>query len=138
MRNQNWYYLCDLVNKVATDMFQLPDVWGNITGMAQLTSEEVADLGWAGLDGKGLLLEAAALDAGVSIESIAAAKEIGAIDCGNQARNKRDLLLSQSDWTQVADAPVDKAAWATCRQELRDISAQTGFPWTIEWPTQPE
>jgi hypothetical protein len=138
MRNQNWYYLCDLVNKVATDMFQLPDVWGNITGMAQLTSEEVADLGWAGLDGKGLLLEAAALDAGVSIESIAAAKEIGAIDCGNQARNKRDLLLSQSDWTQVADAPVDKIAWATYRQELRDISAQTGFPWTIVWPTQPE
>ena len=45
MRNKNWYYLCDLVNKVATDMFQLPDVWGNITGMAQLTSEEVADLG---------------------------------------------------------------------------------------------
>jgi hypothetical protein len=106
--------------------------------MAQLTSEEVADLGWAGLDGKGLLLEAAALDAGVSIESIAAAKEIGAIDCGNQARNKRDLLLSQSDWTQVADAPVDKIAWATYRQELRDISAQTGFPWTIVWPTQPE
>jgi hypothetical protein len=138
MRNQNWYYLCDLVNKVATDMFQLPDVWGNITGMAQLTSEEVADLGWAGLEGKGLLPEAAALDAGVSIESIAAAKEIGAIDCGNQARNKRDLLLSQSDWTQVADAPVDKIAWATYRQELRDISAQTGFPWAVVWPTQPE
>ena len=138
MRNQNWYYLCDLVNKVATDMFQLPDVWGNITGMAQLTSEEVADLGWAGLEGKGLLLEAAALDAGVSIESIAAAKEIGAIDCGNQVRAKRDLLLSQSDWTQVADAPVDKTAWATYRQQLRDISANEGFPWTIEWPTQPE
>lgn len=138
MRNQNWYYLCDLVNKVATDMFQLPDVWGNITGMAQLTSEEVADLSWAGLEGKGLLSEAAALDAGVSIESIAAAKEIGALGCGNQVRAKRDLLLSQSDWTQVADAPVDKIAWATYRQELRDISAQTGFPWAVVWPTQPE
>jgi hypothetical protein len=138
MRNQNWYYLCDLVNKVATDMFQLPDVWGNITGMAQLTSEEVANLGWAGLDGKGLLLEAAALDAGVSIESIAAAKEIGAVACGNQARDKRDLLLSQSDWTQVADAPVDKTAWATYRQELRNISAQPGFPWAVVWPIQPE
>jgi hypothetical protein len=138
MRNQNWYYLCDLVNKVATDMFQLPDVWGNITGMAQLTSEEVADLGWAGLDGKGLLLEAAALDAGVSIESIAAAKEIGAVACGDQARDKRDLLLSQSDWTQVADAPVDKTAWATYRQELRNISAQPGFPWAVVWPIQPE
>lgn len=138
MRNQNWYYLCDLADKVATDMFQLPEVWGNITGMAQLTSEDIADLGWAGQEGKGLLLEAAAVSAGVSSESIAAAKEIGAISCGRQVKEKRDLLLLESDWTQVADAPVDKTAWATYRQALRDISAQAGFPWTVDWPTQPE
>jgi hypothetical protein len=52
-------------------------------------------------------------------------------------RTSRGDKLKDSDWTQVADAPVDKAAWATYRQELRDISAQEGFPWTIEWPTQP-
>jgi hypothetical protein len=52
-------------------------------------------------------------------------------------RTSRSDKLKDSDWTQVADAPVDKAAWATYRQELRDISAQEGFPWTIEWPTQP-
>lgn len=53
-------------------------------------------------------------------------------------RADRNAKLSASDWTQVADAPVDKAAWATYRQALRDISGQTGFPWTITWPTQPE
>lgn len=53
------------------------------------------------------------------------------------ARARRDSLLSESDWTQVADAPVDKAAWATYRQELRDIPAQEGFPNTINWPTEP-
>jgi len=53
-------------------------------------------------------------------------------------RADRNAKLSVSDWTQVADAPVDKAAWATYRQALRDISGQTGFPWTITWPTQPE
>ena len=53
-------------------------------------------------------------------------------------RDQRNTLLSNSDWTQVADAPVDKQAWATYRQALRDISTQTGFPWEIEWPTQPE
>jgi hypothetical protein len=53
-------------------------------------------------------------------------------------RASRSDKLKDSDWTQVADAPVDKAAWATYRQELRDISAQTGFPWAVEWPTQPE
>lgn len=53
-------------------------------------------------------------------------------------RAERNAKLSASDWTQVADAPVDKAAWATYRQALRDISGQAGFPWTITWPTQPE
>ena len=52
-------------------------------------------------------------------------------------RAERNSLLASSDWTQVADAPVDKAAWATYRQALRDITAQAGFPWTIDWPTQP-
>lgn len=53
-------------------------------------------------------------------------------------RGKRNNLLSSSDWTQVADAPVDKAAWATYRQELRDITAQAGFPTEVIWPTKPE
>jgi hypothetical protein len=64
--------------------------------------------------------------------------ELESIVQSANARKRRNKLLSASDWTQVADAPVDKASWATYRQELRDISAQEGFPWTIVWPTQPE
>ena len=52
-------------------------------------------------------------------------------------RDTRNQKLKDSDWTQVADAPVDKAAWATYRQALRDITSQAGFPWDIQWPTQP-
>jgi hypothetical protein len=52
-------------------------------------------------------------------------------------RAARNEKLAASDWTQVADAPVDQAAWATYRQALRDITAQAGFPWTIDWPAQP-
>lgn len=55
-----------------------------------------------------------------------------------KVRKQRNAKLAECDWTQVADAPVDKAAWATYRQALRDISAQAGFPWEIQWPTQPE
>jgi hypothetical protein len=51
-------------------------------------------------------------------------------------RTQRDQLLKDSDWTQVADAPVDKQAWATYRQALRDVTQQSGFPWTINWPTK--
>lgn len=53
-------------------------------------------------------------------------------------RQKRNLLLAASDWTQVTDAPVDQVAWAIYRQALRDITNQTGFPNNIEWPVKPE
>jgi len=52
-------------------------------------------------------------------------------------RDNRTKRLSDSDWTQVADSPADKVAWATYRQALRDVTAQAGFPWTIDWPAQP-
>jgi hypothetical protein len=50
---------------------------------------------------------------------------------------QRDQLLKDSDWTQVADAPVDKVVWATYRQALRDVTQQSEFPWTITWPSAP-
>lgn len=52
-------------------------------------------------------------------------------------RQQRTDKLKDSDWTQVADSPVDQAAWAAYRQALRDITAQAGFPWTIDWPEAP-
>jgi len=52
-------------------------------------------------------------------------------------REQRSTKLAECDWTQVADAPVDKAVWATYRQALRDITTQSGFPWTITWPDAP-
>lgn len=53
-------------------------------------------------------------------------------------RLTRDKKLVQSDWTQVADAPVDQSAWATYRQSLRDIPQQAGFPSNVVWPTKPQ
>ena len=55
----------------------------------------------------------------------------------DRVRAERNSLLSQCDWTQVDDAPVNKTVWATYRQALRDVTAQTGFPWTITWPDAP-
>jgi hypothetical protein len=52
-------------------------------------------------------------------------------------RATRDTKLAECDWTQVADAPVDKTVWATYRQALRDITAQEGFPWTVTYPDKP-
>jgi hypothetical protein len=55
-----------------------------------------------------------------------------------EMRADRNARLSATDWTQVADAPVSKTDWAAYRQALRDITGQQGFPWTVDWPTQPE
>lgn len=55
-----------------------------------------------------------------------------------EARATRNALLTASDWTQVADAPVDQAAWATYRQALRDVPDQAGFPTDVSWPVAPE
>lgn len=52
-------------------------------------------------------------------------------------RGRRNRLLTRTDYTQLADAPGDNAAWATYRQALRDIPAQDGFPFTVTWPTEP-
>lgn len=53
-------------------------------------------------------------------------------------RERRNDLLSNCDWTQIADSPVDSASWAIYRQALRDVPAQEGFPWNVTWPNQPE
>jgi hypothetical protein len=52
-------------------------------------------------------------------------------------RASRTQLLKDCDWTQIADSTADKTAWATYRQALRDVTAQSGFPWTITWPDAP-
>jgi hypothetical protein len=49
----------------------------------------------------------------------------------------RDKELTRTDWTQVADAPVDQAAWAIYRQALRDLPASKTDPRKIELPTAP-
>ena len=49
----------------------------------------------------------------------------------------RNGELARTDWTQVADAPVDQAAWAIYRQALRDLPASNDDPREIELPVAP-
>lgn len=52
-------------------------------------------------------------------------------------RIHRDARLAASDWTQTADAPVDKAAWAAYRQTLRDFPATWTPSETVDFPLAP-
>ena len=55
-------------------------------------------------------------------------------------RQTRDAKLAESDWRVIkaleSNTPQD-FEWAAYRQALRDITAQPGFPWTIDWPVNP-
>lgn len=52
-------------------------------------------------------------------------------------RSNRNAYLLKTDWTQLADAPVDASVWAVYRQALRDITVQSD-PFNITWPQEPE
>lgn len=49
----------------------------------------------------------------------------------------RNKQLLATDWTQLADAPVDKVAWATYRQELRDLPSSNADALKIVLPNKP-
>lgn len=55
-------------------------------------------------------------------------------------RSQRDSKLAECDWRVIkaleSNTPQD-FDWAAYRQALRDITTQPGFPWAIDWPTQP-
>ena len=48
-------------------------------------------------------------------------------------RATRDTKLAETDWTALTDVSMT-VEMATYRQALRDITAQAGFPNTVEWP----
>ena len=52
-------------------------------------------------------------------------------------RIQRNELLTECDWTQLADIPSEtKEAWTIYRQALRNITSQTN-PFSITWPVKP-
>ena len=78
------------------------------------------------------------IPAKTAAENEAAYKETKDAEQATSVRQTRNDKLKESDWTQITDATVDKAVWATYRQALRDITSQVGFPWTITWPDAPQ
>jgi hypothetical protein len=57
-----------------------------------------------------------------------------------QIRNKRDLLLKESDWSMLVDtAPKpSRKAWLSYRQSLRDLPQTFSNTTEIIWPEIPQ
>lgn len=73
-------------------------------------------------------------------EQEAAYKATKDTEQAKSVRQQRDAKLAESDWRVIkaleSSTPQD-FAWAAYRQALRDITTQSGFPWTIDWPVNP-
>jgi hypothetical protein len=55
-----------------------------------------------------------------------------------EVADERNRRLAQTDWTQLPDVPEQtRAAWVEYRQALRDITAQSGYPFDVSWPSKP-
>jgi hypothetical protein len=59
-----------------------------------------------------------------------------------EIRTKRRELLAASDWTDTLSAKTRLGEalynqWQIYRQQLRDITTQTGYPLTVTWPVAP-
>lgn len=56
-----------------------------------------------------------------------------------EARRQRNILLAETDFTQLPDVPITtakRAEFATYRQALRDLPTQSGWP-NMAWPARP-
>jgi hypothetical protein len=61
--------------------------------------------------------------------------DIGAAKAAS-IRLERDSLLADTDWMALSDVTMS-AEMAAYRQALRDITAQVGFPHSVNWPVKP-
>lgn len=57
----------------------------------------------------------------------------------DRVRNQRDILLTETDYTQLPDTPITEASkleFQSYRQALRDLTLQSD-PYNIVWPIMP-
>jgi len=57
-------------------------------------------------------------------------------EAAKNVRFQRDRELAATDWMALSDVTMSDD-WKTYRQALRDVPAQSGFPNSITWPTEP-
>ena len=57
-------------------------------------------------------------------------------DAAENIREKRDRLLQETDVFALSDRTLSDAM-RQYRSDLRDLPTQSGFPFTVTWPTKP-
>jgi hypothetical protein len=139
-------------NVIADGPRALPKSWRNISGLDQMDNDGLRELGWlpvrleeGDVQEKFVGSVFAILPSEVvetKIWRAYTAEEQAEIDTQKaaQVRRERNTKLTECDWTQLNDTPLDNAAkiqWTAYRQALRDVPDQAGFPFDVNWPSVP-
>lgn len=136
------FYTCYFPDLRALQFAPGPETWGSITGMKDLPEADLADLTWAGYPDYGFLTEEAAIERGISAESMASAKDLaGQLEMA-VIREDRDQLLAASDAAVLPDrwagySKAERQAWTEYRAALRDFPSTVTDPFNITWPSAP-
>jgi hypothetical protein len=75
-----------------------------------------------------------------ALEQETAYKAMKDAEQAKSVRQSRDDKLKETDWIVIKNLELNAnipGAWEVYRQALRDIPAQSGFPWTVTWPDAP-
>jgi len=72
-----------------------------------------------------------------AIEHETAYKATKDAEQAKSVRQTRDDKLTETDWRFRSDMTPSQE-WKDYCQALRDVPLQSGFPWTITWPVEPQ
>jgi|688.fasta_scaffold622789_2 hypothetical protein len=138
--NTNWYYRINLADKTAIEYTQIPEVWGNCSGLNAASDETLADMNWAGHN-EGFLSSSAALAQGVSQAELDRVLPLAKEVAKAIIRKKRNTLLDASDKAITIDrwegySAETKTIISSYRQALRDITTSDDL-FSPAWPTIP-
>lgn len=138
--NTKWYYRINLADKTAIEYMQIPEVWGNCSGLNSSDDETLADMNWAGHN-EGFLSKSAALALGVVESELEKVMPVAKEVAKTVLRKKRNALLDASDkavtidrWEGYTQATKDEIV--AYRQALRDLTSIDN-PFEPEWPAIP-
>lgn len=134
------YYCIQKSTKSVLSAGFLPETWGNITGMADLSEDDAADLTWAGYEDYGFVTLETAKKLKITKKSLDDALALGAVVQSEIVRKERDEKMKDSDWVVLRSVRTGQEIpqeWKDYLQALSDISTQEGFPWDVVYPTIP-
>jgi len=74
---------------------------------------------------------------GTQVNRVFTVEQVPDAEKAAQMRAFRNELLAATDWRFRSDMTPSQE-WKDYCQALRDVTAQPGFPWDIQWPAKPE